>query len=386
MNAFTRRGFAATICALVLSAAAPALAETFTVAVVPDTQNYSDATLPQPRGADTFLQQIQYVVDQQAEKNIVFTTFVGDIVQHGDGQFRQEIASGAQAEYRYWDTRAEWDTANRAVSVLSRSAIPFGMAPGNHDYDNYSWWDGDKSPGARRPLSGGRTWNLYFGPESRHFANRPWYGGSFNQGLNSYQHFTGGGQRFLHLSLEMDPPPAALEWAQKVIDDNPGQPVMITTHEWLSPASMATSDRPSGQEAYFRGADNLSPDQVWDRFIRRNPAIFMILSGHHWTPTQNGVSQGENLRIDRNDAGHPVYQILQDYQGYTIGADGAAGSATGGAGWMRFMEFDTDRRKIRFYTYSPLLDRYAGRNGDETFGTPARYSEFELDFPPQIAK
>ncbi|MPT48644.1 MAG: phosphoesterase [Sphingobium sp.] len=383
----SRRYFSAVMALGLLGSALPAQAEKFTVAVVPDTQNYSDASLPQPRGADTYARQIQYIVDQQAARNIVFTSFVGDIVQHGDGQFRKKAPGGAEGHYQYWDTRAEWDVANRAVSILSRSSIPFGMVPGNHDYDNYSWWSGENSPGAGRPLSGGRVWNLYFGPESRHFAGKKWYGGSFNQGLNSYQYFTGGGKKFLHLSLEMDPNQKALDWAQTVIDANPGLPVIVTTHEWLSPAPVAQKDkRPSGYDAYFKGADNLSPDEIWDRFIRKNTGIFMILSGHHWTSTENGVSQGENLRIDKNDAGYPVYQILQDYQGNTIGADGTPGSDNGGAGWTRFMEFDTDSKKIKFTTYSPVLNRYAGKNGEKTFGIDPKLSDFELPFPPQIMK
>ncbi|MCG2842573.1 metallophosphoesterase [Sandaracinobacter sp. RS1-74] len=382
MRIFSLRQAAVALCAAFV--AVPAWAETFSVAVVPDTQNYSDATLPQPRGADTFAQQMQYLVDSRGEKNLVFVTFVGDIVQHGDGQFRQKI-EGTADQFRTWDTRAEWDNANRAVSILSRSPIPFGMSPGNHDYDNYSWWAEPDGPGASRPLAGGRAWDYYFGPSSRHLAGKPWYGGAFNQGLNSYQFFTGGGMRFLHLSLEMQPTPAALDWAQGVIDANPGLPIIVTTHEWLVPVLAKTSPaRSNGYEAYFAGTDHLPPDAVWDRFIRKNARIFLILSGHNWTPTVNGVSQGENLRIDRNDAGQPVYQVLQDYQGNTIGPDGKPGSANGGAGWLRFMEFDTDRRKIRFYTYSPLLHRYAGRNGEKTFGAPARYSEFELDFPPQL--
>ncbi|WP_324743485.1 metallophosphoesterase [Tsuneonella sp. CC-YZS046] len=386
MKAFSLRHFALAFCAALLTVAAPAWAERFTVAVVPDTQNYADAALPQPRGADTFAQQMQYLVDKREEKNLVFAAFVGDIVQHGDGQFRQKIEGAAEGQFRYWDTRAEWDNANRAVSILSRSPIPFGMSPGNHDYDNYSWWDGPDSPGAARPLSGGRTWDLYFGPQSRHFAGKPWYGGSFNQGLNSYQLFTGGGKRFLHLSLEMQPTPAALAWAQEAIDANPGLPVIVTTHEWLHPVLPGETKRSNGYQFYFEGSDHLPPDEIWDRFIRKNPAIFLVLCGHNWTPTVDGVSQGENLRIDRNDAGYPVYQVLQDYQGNTIGPDGKPGSDNGGAGWLRFIEFDTDSRKIHFYTYSTLLDRYAGRNGEKTFGAPARYSDFVLDFPPQLLK
>lgn len=369
------------VAALLLSL--PAWAGRFTVAVVPDTQNYSDVSLPQPRGVETFVQQMQYLVDQREAKNLAFVSFVGDIVQHGDGQFRKRQADGG---FRYWDSRGEWDNANRAVSLLSRLPVPFGMSPGNHDYDNASWWAEDGGPGASRPLTGSRTWALYFGPQSRHFAGKPWYGGAFEGGMNSYQTFAAEGIRFLHLALEMEPPQAVLDWAQAVIDAHPGMPVILTTHEWLAPATKPNADRRlDGYQAYFAGSAHLPPDVVWDRFVRRNPAIFLILCGHDWTPTRDGISQGENLRIDRNDAGQPVYQVLTDYQGYTVGPDGQPGSANGGAGWLRFIEFDTEARTLHFYTYSPLLDRYAGRDGDLPFGTPARLSEFVLDFPPQLA-
>ncbi|MEN5146305.1 metallophosphoesterase [Brevundimonas diminuta] len=363
-------------------AATPALAEVFTVAVAPDTQNYSDITLAQPRGEEIFAGQMRYLVEQKAQKNLVFVSFVGDIVQHGDGQFRQKTGDD---EWQVFDTRAEWDIANRAISILSASDIPFGMVPGNHDYDNYGWWrDGASGPGAKRPLAGGRLWNVYFGAGSRHFAGRNWYGGASANGLNSYQLFEGGGKAFLHLSLEMEPTPTALDWAQGVIDAHPGRPVIVSTHEWLKPDPNGGTPRSNDYKAYFDGADNLPPDEVWDRFIRKNAMIFMVLSGHNWTPTVDGLSHGESLRTDLNDAGYPVYQVLQDYQGNTIGADGKPGSANGGAGWLRFMAFDTDKRKIHFYTYSPLLDRYAGRNGEATFGVAPHYSDFELDFPPQL--
>ena len=106
-----------------LAPAVPARAEIFTVAVVSDTQNYADITLPQPRGADTFDQQMRYLVDTRQDKNLAFVTFVGDIVQHGDGQFRRVIPD-AEGEYQFFDTREEWDIANRAISILSRSWSP----------------------------------------------------------------------------------------------------------------------------------------------------------------------------------------------------------------------------------------------------------------------
>lgn len=355
-------------------------AEVFTIAVISDTQNYTDASKPQPRGVNVYLQQMRYLADTQKEKRLVFVTHVGDVVQHGDGRFR----TGKAGAYRKWDTHGEWDAATRAMRILDQANIPYGMSPGNHDYDNYAWYVDEEGPGANRPLAGGLNWNRYFGPASEHFAGKAWYGGSFNQGLNSYQTFRAAGKNFLHLSLEMEPTPAALQWAQGVIDAHRGTPTIITTHEWLDPNHTGATTRSNDYKAYFEGTDNQTPDEVWEKFVRKNDQIFMVLAGHDWTPTENGLSQGQNLRIDLNDAGHPVYQTVQDYQGNTIGEDGTAGSDNGGAGWLRFIEFDTTAHRIHYYTYSTLLGRYAGQDGKPEFGAASRYSDFVLGFPPQL--
>lgn len=357
----------------------PALAAKFTIAVISDTQNYTDVARAQPRGIDVFMGQMRYLVDTRAEKNLVFVTHVGDVVQHGDGRFR----TGPKDQPTDWNTRAEWMLANRAISILSEAGLPFGLSPGNHDYDNYAW---PAEVGPSRPLAGGKAWNAWFGPNSSHFAGKRWYGGASPDGLSSYQQFSAGGKRFLHLSLEMEASPAVLDWAQGVINHHQGQPTIVTTHEWLDPNFTGATTRSNDNKAYFDGAANLPPDQVWERFIRRNDQIFLVLAGHDWTPTKEGRSNGENLRIDQNDAGYPVYQTVQDYQGNTIGPDGTPGSDNGGAGWMRFIEFDTRAKTMHFYTYSTLLGKHAGREGEATFGATPQHSDFILDFPPQLLR
>lgn len=353
----------------------------FTIGVISDTQNYVDLLKPQPLGVDTFKQQMQYLVDTRADKNLVFATHVGDVVQHGDGQFR----SGPADARVYWNSRQEWDYASESMMILTNAGIPFGMSPGNHDYDSYSWWAGENSPGPSRPLTGSTTWNQYFGPGSAHFAGKAWYGEASANALNSYQTFSGDGRQFLHLSLEMEPTDEALAWAQGVIDAHPGMPTIMTTHEWLDPKNDGTNNRSNDYNSYFAGAANNTPDQVWDKFVRKNDQIFLVLAGHDFTGAGiPGVSNGQNRRMDLNDAGNPVWQLVQDYQGNTVGPDGVAGSAVGGAGWMRFIEFDLEAGKMHFYTYSTLLGVHAGQNGENTFNTPADWSDFYLDIPSQV--
>ena len=361
-------------------------AEKFTIAVISDTQNYVDASYPQPRGINAFMQQMQYIVDTKAAKNTVFATQVGDLVQHGDGQFR----TGSAGNYTYWKTEQEWIYADQAMSILTDANIPFGISAGNHDFENYSWYptgpNGTAGPGASRPLNGYNPFPQYFGPDSKHYKDKSWYGGSF-AGNNSYQTFEGGGIKFINLSLEMEPTIATLAWAQTVIDANPGVPTIITTHEWMDPNFTGSTARSNDHNSYFANTDHQTPDQVWDTFIRQNDQIFMVLAGHDFkaVPGMPGWSNGEVRRTDLNDYGHEVYQVVTDYQGNTIGPDGVTPNAdNGGSGWMRFMEFDTETQMIHFYTYSTLMDKYAGQNGEATFGVSADNSDFYLPFTQQL--
>ena len=118
---------------LVASAAALAGAEVaradniFTVAVIPDTQNYTDNMASQPAAVGVLNGQMNYLVNNQANMNLAFTTFVGDIVQNGDGTDGTNPVYGGPAEY---------NRASASVGILAASGMPFGMAIGNHDYDN----------------------------------------------------------------------------------------------------------------------------------------------------------------------------------------------------------------------------------------------------------
>jgi hypothetical protein len=370
----------------------------FTIAVIPDTQNYVDDTKKQPASTKSFLSQTAYLATHKNALNLVFVTHLGDVVQHGDG------TNGTPGDKSYGG-QAEWDRALCAMKLLADADIPFGMSPGNHDYDNSSY-----TKGRNLPLTSKVMWNRYFGSRSWLFAFKSWYGGASDQlaydpGLSSFQIFDAGGKNFLHISLQMEASDGALAWAQGVIDAHPNYATIITTHSYLSPPPVEHMEPPLAETAICNAAEYLTtsksctggPDgtspggcnsaqQVWDKFISKNDQIFMVLCGHSWTPTVNGISQGENIRIDSNNYGHPVYQVLSDYQGYTIGADGLVDSDPGGGGWLRLLEFDMKAGTIHFRTYSPVLGKYAGLKGESTFGQPAAFSDFIEPMPIQVVK
>jgi len=350
----------------------------FTVGVIPDTQNYVDyANYTNPAALQRFVDETTYLANNKTALNLAYVTHVGDVVQHGDLSRSGDAVDG------------EWKRAQTALNVLADANVPFGLVPGNHDYANYSHSTGS------RPLSGNDKWNQYFGPDSSFYAGKSWYGGSYNGGMDSFQTFTGGGKTFLSLELEMDPSNGALAWAQSVIDSHPGLATIITTHSFLNPTTnVKTQDnsqaRANDISTYFPGTSvNNTPDQVWSKLIEGNDQIFMVLCGHNWNGTDSsGVSNGENLRIDNNDFGHPVYQVLSDLQGNTFSYDTTTGTYTpgvytGGEGWLRLMEFDTEANTIHFQTYSPTLGLYAGVGDGPNFKLDPSFSDFTLPIPIQ---
>jgi hypothetical protein len=179
----------------------------------------------------------------------------------------------------------------------------------------------------------------------------------------------------------------AIAWAQRVIHAHPGFATIITTHEYLSPPADDDASKPLEVPAvripantrYLNGSPGGWNDAqgVWDELVTKNDQIFLVICGHAWGATADGVSKSENIRIDKNDAGHPVYQVLSDYQGNTK-------TGAGGDGWLRLMEFDLHAKTIHFVTYSPTLDQYAGRNGEASFNQAPEFSDFTLPLPVQV--
>ena len=95
-----------------------AAAPDFTIVAIPDTQHYVDDINPNDADGDralTFTQQTQWIVNSRPTLNTVFVSHLGDIAEHIDAQ------------------PAEWDKASASMQVLDNAAVPYGIAPGNHD-------------------------------------------------------------------------------------------------------------------------------------------------------------------------------------------------------------------------------------------------------------
>jgi hypothetical protein len=235
-----------------------------------------------------FNQQTQWIVDNAASMNTLFVTQEGDVV-NTDG------------------STTEWQNANTAMTILDNGNIPFGVAPGNHD------------------LAGTGNFLTYF-PYSR-FSGETWYGGAYNNiNSNSYQLFKGGDDNYLIFHITYDASDAVLAWADSVIDAHPNTRVIITTHHFLET---------NGN----RDTEITLASRMWNNLITPHAdQVFLVLCGHH---------HGEARRVDIVN-GHPIYQILADYQSLS----------NGGNGYLRILNFHPSEDKIFVQTYSTYLNQY----------------------------
>jgi len=184
------------------------------------------------------------------------------------------------------------------------------------------------------------------------FAGREWYVDSFRGGANSAQTFRAGGYTFLHIAIQMQADDAVLEWVESVLAAHPGLPTILTTHDYLNPRG-ERGPNPIIDLDRVDPDEHNSAEELWQKLIARQDQIFLVLCGHH---------HGQALRIEPNDSGHIVHQILADYQDR-----GQAGLDAGqplnpymrapaaiGDGWLRLLEFDLGGPEpmIRVRTYS----------------------------------
>ena len=223
------------VAVLALGCAGPEIEEgggpRFTIAMIPDTQNYTDYTHQKAEGfaidaSELFLEQLGWVADHARSRggDIAFVASVGDTWQHPT----KWIDSGHEAighervANPYFDAhftpsekvaKVEIPTAIAGYRLVADAGLPFGIPPGNHDYDAMYNVHTHPPDLTKRPeeitftvedlgllhVGGLEGFLGAFGADSEFFAAAPWYVDSFGGGTSSAQVFEAGGYRFLHL-------------------------------------------------------------------------------------------------------------------------------------------------------------------------------------------
>lgn len=283
----------------------------FTVAVLPDTQHYSQ------RYPDTFLAQTRWLAENRESRNIAWALHLGDITNR--------------------NTRAEWENASRALKVLDDANLPYAFCPGNHDYST--------GGGCRDRTT---LLNDYL-PVSR-YRSRATFGGTFDREPdrmeNSFHLMSAGERRFLILALEFGPRAEVVRWANEVARKHADREAILITHAFIYYDDTRYDWKKYGPKQRWNphvyGVAKATKDDVsdgeelWENLVAKHENFVLTLNGHV-------LEDGLGRVITRTPAGRDVPQVLVNYQMRPRGGDG----------WLRLLEFGRDGKSVQVYDYSP---------------------------------
>lgn len=311
----------------------------FTIAVLGDTQNYSQSN------PTLYAQQTQWLVDHKVDRNIQMVLHVGDIVNV--------------------DNTTQWNNAVAAQSTLD-GEIPYTISPGNHDYSS------NRANSQFNQV--GR-----FGPGSS-YTMQSTLGGFYpaepTSRMNTYHTFEANGQDYLIMSLEFGPRDGVVTWAEGVVDAHPDHEAILVTHAYMYDGGEWFDSRLVPGDPQGRTYDELRDDEInhpeneaqynpksygwasdsndgwdlWDKLVRERDNLSLVITGHQFDDLD-----GFPYKLSQGDNGRDVYQMLVNMQA----------RQSGGEGWIRLLEFSPDG-SVTVKSYSPYFDEWSYAS-DENF-------------------
>ncbi|MDQ8731495.1 metallophosphoesterase [Bradyrhizobium sp. LHD-71] len=305
----------------------------YTIAVLPDTQDYTD----HPELSHIFGDMTQWLVDNKDSHNIQFMIHVGDITQN--------------------NRPGEWDVAEAALRKLD-GKIPYSLLPGNHD----------QATGGTAADHSSVYLDERFSPEKQKATNPDTFGGVYDQepdsSRNSYSTFTApDGTKWLVLSMEFGPRDDVIRWAGEVIEGHLDHRVIIASHALTDYAGRHDAlggplyDEGAGYD-YGMGRDPQGANDgeaVYRELIAKYPNVTMTFSGHIF-------GDGAETNVSYSQYGNSTFEMLVNYQnGISREITGNGNEALGnrgGNGAMRLVVVDPDNNTISTETYFTEFDDY----------------------------
>jgi hypothetical protein len=311
----------------------------WSVILLPDVQNYTKWNRNQPI-LDLMMAWIEDNIDTLNIKMVLCT---GDLVEQND--LIIPAHNGDQSAQRQWEFIA------KSFSRLN-GKIPYINAVGNHDFTIDS------------TLKRNTRFDEFFKIDDNWLNKKALVQNGTNEsGLQSLQNSVyeikaiNGGKDYLFMTVEYAPRDTVLCWAKKIsnLKQYKNHRIVLLTHAYLTPDDKywdkearwiiyqpyIINNKTLKSERYLLPFSN-NGRQVWEKLVKPASNIEMILSGH---------ISGEGYRIDKNDSGRTVHQMLFDMQG----EGGGHIEGNGGDGWLRILEFFPDNTTVKVSTFSPLF-------------------------------
>lgn len=322
----------------------PAPEGSFTIVVIPDTQDYHGEGTGRPKDSTdpvtnpVFANHVRWITDHLVDQRIVFVSHVGDIVDRNKPE--------------------QWAVAREMMDQL-HGRVPYGISLGNHDFQG---------------STGNSTlFQRTFGAER--FRDFDWYGGSFEpasdaekwygNNANSYQLFEAGGEKFVFLHLECNAPDPIVAWADSILTRYADRRALLTTHMDTGPAAKPVEPEdfyklPKGRMTWTKchGAAGNSGVQLWDKLYRKHANLAFIFSGDQRRTTA--------FRLESiADDGHSIWSMCSDYTS---------------SGPLRLYRFLPNEQRVQVITWDTTLDEVVTST---KFVPEADQHAFDLPWPPR---
>lgn len=298
----------------------------WTMVVIPDPQSY----VKYSRNQGIFELMTAWIAENIQKFNIQQVLITGDLVEQnniGCGQYNQT-------------SEQMWKATSRALERLD-GVTPYIICTGNHDYgfrdsENRETQVNDYFPSGRNPAWNGVLKEMgenTFGKKTLENA--------------AYEFTTAAGRKMLTISLPFAPTDANLAWAKELAarEEYANHFVTILTHSFIKRGGV----RPEAEHYALNKAGGNAGEAIWQKLVFPSPNIRLVVNGHFSGP--NSFADSTAFRMDENQAGKPVAQMLFDVQ-----ALGGGWNGNGSDGWIRLLEFNPDLTHVSVRTFSPLFD------------------------------
>ncbi len=265
--------------------------------------------------------------------NIKGVLCTGDLVEQNDNiSMNRKMTNQTSREM--------WESSSRSFKRLDNK-VPYIVSLGNHDYGYTKSENGNTHFPTYFPFERNSTWRDHL---VANFPNREQRATIENA---AFEFKLDNWDPILVVTTEFHPRDEVLEWCRS-LTDNPTyskHKVIFMTHAYLTngPKAKHLDHHP------YKIHPGNNGQQVWEKLVSKSNNIQLVICGH--TADGNGKFEDNvSYRIDRNENGQQVHQMMFNVQTLGGGWEG-----NGGDGWLRILEFFPDGKTIGIRTYSPLF-------------------------------
>lgn len=301
--------------------------ESFSMILLGDPQGYVKYDFTQP-----ILELCTaWIADNVEQLQIKAVLCTGDLVENNENIIQDSKIVNQTS-------REMWEAVSRSFARLDHK-VPYIISTGNHDYGYLKAECGITHFPEYFPFERNSKWRPMCVSA---YPNRNAAASLENAAFELNESHWG---RLLVVAVEFAPRDEVLEWAKMLAakERYKDAKVILLLHSFL----YERSAKRIANENYKIQPRNWG-QAVWEKLVKVSPNIRLVVCGHSGVP--GSFEDSVAYRVDKNDSGKEVHQMMFNVQTLGGGWEG-----NGGDGWLRILEFMPDGRSIGVRTYSPLF-------------------------------